>query len=125
MIELLITISIIGILAGIIIMPLNNSRNRAHDASAKTTMGDMRVYANIFSENNGYSYASMCIDTEMIRLRTAVESETGGTITCNPSDSAYAVWVKLRSNQYFCVDSEGFAGEVGITEPLAGSTTCP
>ena len=128
MIEMLVVISIIGVLASIVLVPLNNARNRGKDASAKTTMSDIRVYADVFFTNHGYSYANLCdgvTDPEVGKLLQAVQNQTGNPAVCNPSASNYAVWVKLRSDQYFCVDNEGFAGEVGAIEPPAGSTVCP
>ncbi|TSC78250.1 MAG: Uncharacterized protein G01um101429_864 [Parcubacteria group bacterium Gr01-1014_29] len=128
-IELLVVIAIIGILATIVVVPLNDVRNKGRDASAKTSMSDIRVYADVFFTNNGYSYdngvADICDDAQIVTLRDAAENQTGNTTTCESNSSAYAVWVQLRAvNTYFCVDSDGFSGDIGLSPPLPGSTVC-
>lgn len=129
--EILVVISIIGIFASIVLVPLNNARNKSKNASAKTSMSDIRIFANIFNVDNGYSYNNplgdnVCDDSPQITtLRTAAKDQTGNDTDCGSDPSAYAVWVLLRSSSdFFCVDSNGFSGEIGPTPPIAGSTTC-
>ena len=117
--ELMVVIAIIGIFASIVLVPLNNARNKSKNASAKTSMSDIRIFANIFQIDNGYSYknntADVCDDApQVIILRTVAEGQTGKLTGCSSSSSAYAVWVQLRSpgTIYFCVDSNGFSGEI-------------
>jgi len=117
--ELMVVIAIIGIFASIVLVPLNNARNKSKNASAKTSMSDIRIFANIFHIDNGYSYDNgtddVCDAPQITVLRTAAEEQTGNLTDCSSSPSAYAAWVELRSltpTTYFCVDSEGFAGEI-------------
>ena len=117
--ELMVVIAIIGIFASIVLVPLNNARNKSKNASAKTSMSDIRIFANIFQIDNGYSYnngmTNVCNNAPQVTiLRTAAGGQTGNPTDCSSSSSAYAVWVQLRSpgTIYFCVDSNGFSGEI-------------
>lgn len=129
LIELLVVISIISILASIILVSLNSSRDRARNASAKTSMSNIRGRAQVFYDTyNAYDNGidDMCsTDTEIVKLRGAAESQTGNVSTCNSNSTNYAVWIRLRSSSnYFCVDSAGISSDIGPIAPLPGSTSC-
>src|SRR3989344_4206475 len=86
--ELMVVIAIIGIFASIVLVPLNNARNKGKNASAKTSMSDIRIFANIFQIDNGYSYknstADVCNDAlQVTLLRTAAEGQTGSLTDCS------------------------------------------
>jgi type IV pilus assembly protein PilA len=124
LIELLVVIAIIGILAAVVLASLNDARDGGRDASAKTSMSNIKSQAELYFNNNGFAYDGdntddndgVCGDADVSALLTAVTDQTGSTPVCNESDGAYAVGVALN-NGYFCVDSTGFSGS--STAPLA------
>ena len=125
LIELLVVIAIIGILAAVVLGSLNDARDNANDASAKTSMNNIRNSAEIYYSENTFSYTGVCADVPggIPRLRTAAEDQTGNTSLCNDADGAYAAEITLRSTNIFCIDSTGFAGEVSSSKGTA--TVCP
>jgi prepilin-type N-terminal cleavage/methylation domain-containing protein len=115
LIELLVVIAIIGILAAVVLASLNDARDGGSDASAKTSMSNIRSQAEIYYNNNGFAYDGDNTDDgdgvclAVASLIAAAEDTTGSTVVCNESDNAYAVGMPLI-NGYFCVDSTGFSG---------------
>jgi len=141
LVELLIVITIIGVLSTIILNSLSNARSRAYDSKVKQQLSNFRTAAEVYFQNqdpNGYGPASASCDTG-ITLFTNVTVSNGtpgiyiaaGNLpdfavpVCQASLSAYAVKAPLYSgNEYWCVDSKGFSGVVpgAITGP---TTICP
>lgn len=126
LIELLVVIAIIGILAAVVLASLNDARDSGSDASAKTSMNNLRSQAEIFYNNNSFSYTGACADADVDGLLTAAEAQTGTTGACNVNagGTAYAAGLILRNGNLFCVDSTGFSGETGTTA-LGTATACP
>ena len=120
LIELLVVIAIIGILAAVVLASLNDARDSGADASAKTSMNNIRNQAEIYYNTNGYSYGSatggVCDDTELGELMTAAGAQTQTTADCLNAPTAYAAEIELRSGDFFCVDSTGFAGVQSSTK---------
>jgi hypothetical protein len=102
-------------------------------------MTSMRAQAEL-SNNNG-SYSTTLCGTQLLTLKTAVESQAGtGKVTCGinstatPANTSWATTVDLSgiggtgSTAYYCVDSTGFAGyraTAGITGDTGTTYTCP
>jgi prepilin-type N-terminal cleavage/methylation domain-containing protein len=124
LIELLVVIAIIGILAAVVLGSLNDARDGANDASAKTSMNNIRNAAEIFYSEGGFTYSNVCGASSVTTLLAAAQDQTGNTPDCDDADEAYAAEVQLRSGQFFCVDSTGFSGEIGSTSKGATATVC-
>lgn len=132
LVELLIAITIIGVLSTIILSSMSNSRARAYDSKVKQQLASFRTAAEVyFSSQNPSSYGpatSVC--TEGIfndvnpnngspALLIAEGNLPNNTqVRCGSTDTAYAVKASLYSGtEYWCVDSKGSArviqGEIG------------
>lgn len=138
LVELLISITIIGILAIIIISSLNNSRVRAYDARVKEQLSRFRSSAELYYSNqvpDGYTPAvSLCTlgmfaDVDPLNGSPGRYLDFTGinpavTTVCQSISDAYAIKASLPSGGYFCVDSKGMAkvysGVIGGTV-----TQCP
>ncbi|MBI3631259.1 MAG: prepilin-type N-terminal cleavage/methylation domain-containing protein [Candidatus Staskawiczbacteria bacterium] len=152
LVEILIVISIIAVMATFAITKLNPLRNKGRDTSIRVSMLSIANTAEVNREIMG-NYKYMCDSnnklisvtpttlTEPSQVSAAdriVEiskkiTEQGVTPTCRiTTDTAttvagdnYAVSVPLLFNKgrHFCVDSNGFSGELG-SELADGVTAC-
>lgn len=143
LIELLVVIAIIGILAAVVLASLNDARDGGQDASIKQSIGNARSQAELVYNQAGYTYASVCTDTNVDNLMDAAASNrsetTGGvnltgassdtTITCVDTDGGYAISAPLNIEAvpgtvtHWCIDSSGFAGTTtaGAINATSGS----
>jgi prepilin-type N-terminal cleavage/methylation domain-containing protein len=113
LIELLVVVAIIGILSAVVLASLNSARERARDASAKGSMSSIRAQAEIFYDNSNNNYAGMCSDPAITSLLLAAGNQTGQTADCHDdSQHRYTAGITLNNDNYFCVDSNGYAGEI-------------
>jgi prepilin-type N-terminal cleavage/methylation domain-containing protein len=111
LIELLVVIAIIGILSGIVLTSLGSARSKAKDASAKGSISSLRAEAEIVAD--GGDYTGMCDAPSVGRLIDAATTQTGHQAICDDTlATSYFAFVELSTGKFFCVDSEGGAGEV-------------
>lgn len=152
LIELLVVISIIGLLSSIILASLTVARNRGADAAIKSNLANARSEAEIFwNNNNTYEVDAsnrVCALTgtnvigDSVQAAESVYDGLAGGVSyvdttastwsnaqCHESSSAWVAWVPLRAStsgspRGFCVDSTGVAKE--STSVLAASAyACP
>jgi type IV pilus assembly protein PilA len=80
LIELLIVIAIIGILAAVLIPNLISAREKAKDASLKANLTSLKSQALLYADQNGGSFASLCLDADFDRiLQTAAAISSGNS----------------------------------------------
>ena len=125
LIELLVVIAIIGILTAIVLANVQNSRYKAKDASAISSINSIRAVAELFHDSNNNTYAdgttNVCSYADVVSLMNAAKDQTGNNAVCDydPAGQGYHVYVQLNLGSYYCIDSDGFAG-IKISAPTAG-----
>lgn len=143
LIELLVVIAIIGILAAVVLGSLNDARDNANDASAKTSLNNIRNAAEIYYSENNFTYGTtdaagtgstvtpatsatggICVSEDVRPLLVAAGTQTGRDGDCVANDEDYAVEWQLRTDQFFCVDSTGFSGEQAASSVGGTDATC-
>ena len=56
LIELLVVIAIIGILSSVVLASLNSARQKGQDTAIKADLNNMRAQAEVYFDDNNYSY---------------------------------------------------------------------
>jgi prepilin-type N-terminal cleavage/methylation domain-containing protein len=141
LVELLVVISIIGILTSVVLVSVSTANKRGNDAAVQSDLSEIRAQAQMYYNNySGYvatpplGSAGTCAtagtvfaDTKVKQQIDAAEKANGGrTVVCNVSiDGAdYAVSSELSTaGTYYCVDSNGIG--VRSTTALGLLTSCP
>jgi len=117
LIELLVVIAIIGILAGVIVVSMDGSSDKARDARIKSEMDNIRTRMEIIRADNAtsvgtyaYTDTSLTADPEIIKLVTDITAQGATSMVRNSSDTGYCMSVVLTSGGNWCIDSTGYAG---------------
>ena len=121
LIELLVVIAIIGILAAVVLTSLGGAQSGAIDSNIQQSLGGLPSEAQLYYNQNSFSYDDVCnavIDgTDGVFERIAggagqLDAATMGG--CHDSATAWAASFQLQSDDanHWCVDSDGFRGEV-------------
>lgn len=119
LIELLVVIAIIGILASIVLVSLTTARSRAYDAEIKSELAQMRAGAELYYMDMGGTYTNFNNNAAFTALKPPTCSSTTGNYGWNANVTAYAAWANMCSSGagYWCVDSTGFSGNIGLSAP--------
>jgi len=122
LIELLVVIAIIGILASIVLVSLNDARNKGYDTQVKSDMSQIRNQMEMCYDDSGGTYVG-CLASITIPAKPACSAAYGG----NEAAAAWAYSGGLCSGgatPNWCVDSTGVsryeAAALGV-----GVTACP
>ena len=112
LIELLVVIAIIGILAGVLLVNLANTRNKAKDAGIKLEMGQIRTAVeNFYFDQNPNTYVGSDGDTDYMNLKSGITTKGGDVITFIDefSETAWCAEYAINTGSW-CVDFTGYAG---------------
>ena len=121
LVELLVVISIIGILASLTMISMSGATAKARDVRIKQDVSQLRTIAVLIDSDDG-SYASLCSDTSTIGgddaysvqqsvIQADVISQGGAIKWCYADSDSYCLSVQLvaDASQYYCIDSSGLA----------------
>ena len=125
LIELLVVIAIIGILASIVLVSLNDARNKGYDTQIKSDISQIRTTIELCYDNMNGTYAG-CNNPGTNGIADIEEPACGlpYAITLNADDTGYAISGQLCSDTtlFWCVDTSGNAG-VGTAVSVLGVCT--
>lgn len=126
--ELLVVLAIVGVLASIAIVSLNNARSKANDAETVAQLSMARTSAQIFYEEhesyNGEAgnvarkcdeKKSMFLDyiSGMFQYTTSSNYPDGTDLRCSSNDQAYEITASLNnSREFWCVNSQGLSKKI-------------
>jgi prepilin-type N-terminal cleavage/methylation domain-containing protein len=146
LLELLVVITIIGILATIILAALGAARSKGADGAVKAALKNAHTQAAVYYDLGGESYDLVCAQTGQRIIGPMVKNaeynysgafttyadgtaSTWNTAQCHDSQTAWAAFVPLRASTAgavvaWCVDSTGISKQVNAVLG-ANATVCP
>lgn len=108
-IELLVVITIIGILAGTLLVSLRGAKEQARDTRIISSLNQIRNEAEvIYSASSDYGGVSS--SANITKLTTDITKYGGSEVTVlveAVSKQAFCASSKLNAGNYYCVDSSG------------------
>ncbi|MFC1630118.1 prepilin-type N-terminal cleavage/methylation domain-containing protein [Patescibacteria group bacterium] len=122
LIELILVSSVIVIIVGIVFISLGPIKQRAKEASIKSSLNELQNVAEriYFEEGN---YEKVYDTTDDVRLLTIKNNilDQGETLVMNHGSSAYCAYAMLDSPSgspvSYCVDHLGYADEIPFNDP--------
>jgi len=125
LIELLVVIAIIGILAGMVILNLNEIPNQAKDVKIQNFLDQIRTSASVWYNSQGTYVGFDTSDTNGTNLKTEILAMPTAYQSSSTA-SAYCASAALVSNSavYFCIDSTGFSGTTTASFCTTTSIAC-
>ena len=125
LIELLVVIAIIGILASIVLVSLNDARNKGYDTQIKSDISQTRTTIELCYDNMNGTYIGCAQEgTNGIADITPPSCQTVQDYVITVTATDYAVSGQLCSDAalFWCVDTAGNAG-VGTAVSIGGACT--
>ncbi len=150
LIELLVVITIIGILAGIVLVGYGDTTNKAKDTRVITSMSGLVTQAELAKANSSSNNYKDIMDTGTPPTKLLCTANTAITTICNDikkngngytdvaavesalkfdnANDAYCMQVKLNAKSgasvdYYCVDSTGAKGQTTEGTNSCGGTS--
>lgn len=124
LIELLITLAVIGLLVTMINSNLGVVAGRKSDAQIRASLTALRATAKAYYiDQDPFSYRGMCGDlsndgapTKFSIALLELASTGGGLVACAATNTEFAAAIDFSKendpNDVFCVDTTGFAGKI-------------
>jgi len=128
-IELIVVISIIGILATIVLTNVNSYKGKAKDAIIKEDMNQFFQLAQEYYNNHG-NYGGFCTDSLTQRLFDAIPAYEGKKIKiCQHDANRWMVCANLNfpedRSSAWCIDAGGTKKEISADDCAQGNDVCP
>ena len=136
LVELPVVLAVISLLAVIVIVSLGDSRSRGKDAAIKSSLLEVAKVSESFAGDTG-SYDGICHlndgtlsdDGSFGLIESSIERQ-GGVVSCQSSETEFAVISSMNLVDCWCVDWEASSKEVSVTAPdtcadVLTGTTCP
>ncbi len=139
LIELLVVIAIIGILSSVVLASLNTARGKGADGAAKADLNNIRAQAElVYDTVSPNSYATVCIDPNVVKGITNASSVEGGawtavasnatTVGCSSPGATWVAWIYLlkgaAGTNYWCVDNTGTSMQKTVAPGSAAPVSC-
>jgi len=114
LIEMLVVVAIIGILTAAVLVALGPSRDKAKDARIISALSQLRSLLETEYNPSTGTYPATIPTTGPFATATGDITANGGSATYSTSDGnkAYILQSVLNSGEYWCVDSNGFSGQL-------------
>lgn len=129
LIELLVVIAIIGILASIVLVSLNDARNKGYDTEIKSEISQIKNAMEICYDNNNGEYGTAC-DTAALLGTVAITppgcSNASGIYTITTGDQGYKIVAVLCSDNTmsWCADGSGVSKSTLTADLNALDSAC-
>ena len=122
LIELLVVIAIIAILASIVLVNVNQARQRARSAAIQSALSQLRTDMELKIDNSGQYPAVSTLTT----ISDAI-SNNGGTLQGSGAGTSYRAYSTIPGGGTvaFCVDSTGVSRAYTTAPTWGTATTCP
>jgi len=123
LVELLVVISIIGVLSTFGMLSLNGAREKAYDAQIKSDIANIRTTMFMCYDNNNGTYSGCSIQEKFLTPKCSLDSSY--QLQIDPENGEYYfVFAHMcaQSPYVFCADSSGFSGTVPV--PHQGQISC-
>jgi len=124
LIELLVVIAIIGILASIVLINVNQARQRARSAAIQAALSQLRTEMEFNIDISG-AYLPVS-DAKFDKIRATIDTN-GGKLLGSGAGTSYVAYSDIPGGGdavFACVDSEGTT-KVYATAPATPGSTCP
>ncbi len=125
LIEMMVVIAVIGILSAAVLAGIAPGRQKARDVRVISALKQIQIVIESTADVGGYSVDAM---REAGAARAMADIDSVGGIESAPhyanDANNYAVWAKLPSGAYYCVDSGGVSKTVSEA-PGDGVKVCP
>ena len=131
LIELLVVIAIIGILASIVLVSLNDARNKGYDTEIKSEISQIKNAMEICYDDNNGEYGLAC-DTAAELGTTAItppgcsNTTVPGAYTITVGAQGYKIRAPLCSDttMTWCADASGVSKSTLTTDLNASTSDC-
>jgi len=128
LIELLVVIAIIGILASIVLVSLNDARNKGYDTEVKSEIAQIKNAMEMCYDNNNGTYGTECNDATKLGTTAIVPPGCSGTAyEIKTTAQGYKIYSTLCSDttMSWCADSSGVSKATTTTIVTAsGNSSC-
>lgn len=127
LIELLVVIAIIGILASIVLVSLNDARNKGYDTEIKSEIAQIKNAMEICYDDNNGSYSTCNTATALGTTNITPPGCSDTVYEIRTGDQGYKIYAQMCSDitMTWCADSSGvskFTSTAIVTG--ANNSTC-